>query len=238
MATPSDRHPFDRPPSDRLYERVRHAIANTPAATTRTRTRILVALAVVPALTTAVVLIASEWVYGQPAAGLDIDVASSDAAMTILALLVGLASISTLFALWQARGGLGIAATWLISIAALVVPVYAALTVLQPLHSGAADDVALTGVAISPWGWRCIFIATVVSASTLAIFAVALRRAVPAAGSLRGAALGAAAGAWGGLAVFAFCPSGGLQHLLVGHVLPIALFTILGSLTLARSLRP
>ena len=233
MATPSD-----RPPSDRLYERIRLGIESTPAATTRTRTRILVALAVVPALTTAVVLIASEWVYGQPAAGLDIDIASPDAAMTILTLLVGLALGSTLIAMWQARGGLGIAAVWLISIAAFVVPVYAALTVLQPLHSGAADDVTVTGVAISPWGWRCILIATIVSASTLAIFAVALRRAVPVAGGLRGAALGAAAGAWGGLAVFAFCPSGELQHLLVGHVLPIALFTLLGAITLTRALRP
>jgi hypothetical protein len=225
-------------PSERLYARVRSAVENTPAATTRTRTRILAAVAIVPALTTLVVLIASEWVYGLPAAGLDIDVASPGAALTILALLAGLALAATLFALSQGRGGLGIAATSLVSVAGLVVPVYAALTVLQPLHSGAADAVALTGVAISPWGWRCIFIATVVSASTMAIFAAALRRAVPVASGPRGAALGAAAGAWGGLAVFAFCPSGELQHLLVGHALPIALFTLLGGFALSKVLRP
>ena len=225
-------------PSERLYPQVRTAVEDTPAATTRTRTRILATLAIVPVLTTLVGLIASEWVYGQPAAGLGIDVASPSAALTTLALLAGLALASTLFALSQGRDGLGIAATWLVSIAALVVPVYAALTVLQPLHSGAADDVAFTGVAISPWGWRCIFIATVVSASTMAIFAVALRRAVAAASGLRGAALGAAAGAWGGLAVFAFCPSGELQHLLVGHVLPIALFTLLGGVVLTKVIRP
>jgi negative regulator of sigma F NrsF-like protein len=224
-------------PSERLYARVRSAVENTPAVTTRTRTRIFAALAIVPVLTTAVVLIASEWVYGQPAAGLDIDVTSPGAAVTILALLAGLALAATLSALSQGRGGLGIAATWLISIAALVTPVYTALTVLQPLHSGAADDVAFTGVVISPWGWRCIFIATVVSASTMAIFAVTLRRAVAVAIGLRSTALGAAAGAWGGLAVFAFCPSGQLQHLLVGHVLPIALFTVLGSVALTRALR-
>jgi hypothetical protein len=183
----------------------------------------------VPVLTMILVLSASEIVYGQPAAGLDIDVASTAEMLTILGLLAGLAFASTLFALRQGRGGLGIGATWLVSIAALVVPVYAALTVLRPLHSGAADDVAMTGVAISPWGFRCLFIATVVSASALAIFSGALRRAVAVASGLRGAALGAAAGAWGGLAVFVFCPSGEPQHLLVGHVLPIALFTLLGS---------
>jgi hypothetical protein len=215
-------------PSERLYARVRDAVERTPAATTRTRTRITATLAIVPALTTVVVLIASSLVYGQPAAGLDVDVPSSAAALTILALLIGLALASTVFALWQGRSGLGVASMWLISIAALVAPVYAALTVLQPLHSGAADEVSLTGVAISPWGLRCIFIASVVGVGVVAIFAVALRRAVAVAVGLRGAALGAAAGAWAGLAVFAFCPSGDLQHLLVGHVLPIALLTLLG----------
>lgn len=232
--------PFERPAehlSDRLYGRVRSAIEKTPAATTRTRTLILAALALVPALTMLVVAIASEAVYGRPAAGLGIDVASPAGMLAILALLAGLTLVATLFALWQGRAGLGIASMWLVSIAVLVAPVYAALTVLQPLHSGAADNIALTGVAISPWGLRCIFIATVVSASVLAIFAVALRRAVAVASGLRGAALGAAAGAWGGLAVFAFCPSGETQHLLIGHVLPVALFTVFG-VGLARALRP
>jgi hypothetical protein len=72
----------------------------------------------------------------------------------------------------------------------------------------------------------------------MAIFAVALRRAVAVASGLRGAAIGAAAGAWGGLAVFVFCPSGELQHLLVGHVLPIALCTLLGGIALSSVLRP
>lgn len=225
-------------PPERLYASIHAAVTSTPAATTRTRARIVAALAIVPVLTTILVLIASEIVYGQPAAGLDIDVASTTEALTILALLAGLAFASTLFALRQGRGGLGIGSMWLVSVAALVVPVYAALTVLRPLHSGAADDVALTGVAISPWGFRCLFIATVVSASALAIFAGALRRAVAVASGLRGAALGAAAGAWGGLAVFVFCPSGESQHLLVGHVLPIALFTLIGSVASMRALRP
>jgi hypothetical protein len=216
-------------PSERLYARVRSAVEGTPAATTRTRTRVIAALAIVPALTTLVVLIASGLVYGQPAAGLAIDVAPSAAVLTTLSLLIGLALASTVFALWQGSSGLGIASMWLVSIAALVVPVYAALTVLQPLHSGAADDASLTGVAISPWGLRCILVATIVGASVLTIFAVTLRHAVAVAVGLRGAALGAAAGSWAGLAVFAFCPSGELQHLLVGHVLPIVLLTLCGA---------
>ncbi len=225
-------------PSERLYPRVRASIEGTPAATTRTRTRIVAVLAIVPLLTVLVVWVASQLVYRQPAAGLDIDVTSRAGVLTALALLAGLALASTLFALWQGRSGLGIGATWLVSIAALVVPVYAALTVVRPLHSGAADDVTLTGVVISPWGLRCLLIATLVSASALVFFAGALRRAVAVASKVRGAALGAAAGAWGGLAVFAFCPSGEWQHLLVGHVLPIAACTLVGGLALARVIRP
>lgn len=225
-------------PSERLYPRIRAAVATTPAATIRTRTRIFAALAIVPLLTAAVVFTVSEVVYGEPAAGLDIDVSSAAAMSTILVLLAGLAAASTLFALWQGHGGFGIGSISLMSIAALVVPVYAALTVLRPLHSGAADDVALTGVVISPWGLRCLLVATAVGVPVLGILASALRGASAVSSRLRGAALGAAAGAWGGVAVFVFCPSGNLQHLLVGHVAPIAVFTVLGVATLRRVLEP
>jgi hypothetical protein len=227
--------PYSRAP-EYLRERVRRAIETTPAATVRTRTRVLVALAVVPALTAIVAAIASGLVHGRPAAGLAVDVASGTGALTVFALLAGLALASTAFALRQGRGGLGIGSAWLVSIAALVVPVYAALTILQPLHSGAADHAIYP--AISTWGWRCMLLAAIVGSSALAIFAAALRRAVAVASGLRGAALGAAAGAWGGLAVFAFCPSGELQHLLAGHVMPIAAFIFIGGLVLTRALRP
>jgi hypothetical protein len=225
-------------PHERLYPRIRAAVEATPAATTRTRARILAALVIVPLLAAAVVLIASEVVYGEPAAGLHIDVSSVGATFTTLALLGIMAMASSVFALRQGRAGLGISSLTLMSIAALVGPVYAALTIVRPLHSGAADDVALTGVAISPWGLRCLLVATLVSGPALAILAAALRRAAAVSSRLRGAALGAAAGAWGGFAVFVFCPSGNLQHLVVGHVLPIAIFTVLGAAALTRVLEP
>jgi hypothetical protein len=225
-------------PSERLYPRIRAAVEATPASTMRTRSRILAALAIVPALTAAVVLIASEVVYREPVAGLHIDVSSGIAMLIVVCLLAALAVASTIFALWQGREGLGIGSVSLMSIAALVIPVYAALTVVRPLHSGAADNVALTGVAISPWGLRCLFVATTVSVPALVILGSALRRAAAVSSGLRGAALGAAAGAWGGFAVFVFCPSGNPQHLLVGHVLPIAVFTVIGAAALTRTLRP
>jgi hypothetical protein len=45
-----------------------------------------------------------------------------------------------------------------------------------------------------------------------------------------GAALGGAAGAWGGTFVDAHCPSLALAHLAVGHILPIAILALVGAL--------
>jgi hypothetical protein len=46
-----------------------------------------------------------------------------------------------------------------------------------------------------------------------------------------GAALGAAAGAWGGVFLNAHCPSLDLVHQALGHVLPIAVLVLLGGLS-------
>ena len=70
------------------------------------------------------------------------------------------------------------------------------------------------------------------------VAATALRRSAPVASRLRGAALGAAAGAWAGLGIFIYCPATEYHHLLVGHVLPIAALTLLGLAAIPRALRP
>jgi hypothetical protein len=222
-------------PPDALYVRVRADIEATHAATMRTGLRIITALAAVPALTAAVVLIASEIVYQRPAVGLEVGSQSKFALLLALSMLVGLTIVSTVIAVWRGRSGLGAGAAPLALIVGLVVPIYALLILPNPLHS---HDPPMPWVEISPWGLRCFVIATIVSALALVSFARALRSAVPVASRLRGAALGAAAGAWAGLAVFTFCPSGDQLHLLVGHVLPILAVTLVGALTLSRTLRP
>jgi hypothetical protein len=118
----------------------------------------------------------------------------------------------------------------------LVTPIYAALTLTSPLAPG--EDATASFAALSPWGLRCLAIAATVGLLVLASFSAALRRSAPVASVLRGAALGSAAGAWAGLSVFVFCPASELGHLLVGHVLPIAAFTLLGLAAVPRALRP
>jgi hypothetical protein len=206
-----------------------------PAVAVRTRARIVAALVAVPLLVAAVVLTASEWVYHQPASGLVFGIRSESMLLTVLGALTVLVFTSTLVALGRGRTGLGTGVRSLVAMATLVAPICAVLVLPNPVHS---LDAVPKWVDISALGMRCFVIASLVGAIVLAGFTAVLRRAVPVASRWRGAAIGAAAGAWASLAVFVFCPSGDRLHLLVGHVVPVVILVAVGSLTLARALRP
>jgi hypothetical protein len=171
--------------------------------------------------------------YGRQAVGLDVQSAGAEQLRLVLGTLAGLTLAATYVALKRRRDGGGVLA--LLLVAAAVVPAYAALTLVDPLH---ASQPTPAGVVLSPWGARCLVLAGIVGGVTLAAFAAALQRAVAAASVARGAALGAAAGAWAGLAVFVFCPAGEALHLVVGHLLPVAALTLVGALAAPRMLRP
>jgi hypothetical protein len=233
--TPS---PFasDVAPPPELHARIRAAIAATPAPRVSSRLRVAAALAIVPCVAAAVLLIAARLVYGRPIVrpGLGSAMAMDGAShlLILLILLVGLTLAVTLVAVARGRRGLGPGVVSLAALSLLVTPLHAALALGGWVPVGEA-----IGLKLSPWGVPCLHIATAVGLLVLATFTVALRRSVPVASSLRGAALGAAAGAWAGLTVFVFCPAGEHQHLLVGHVLPIAAFTLLGLAVTPRLLR-
>jgi hypothetical protein len=215
-----------------MRERIRAQVAATAAPAGRTRSRLIGALAAVPVLTAIVVAIASELVYRSPAGGLETQ--SSRLTWTLLALVM-MTLAATAFAVRRGRQGFGTAVTSLALAPAAVILLYAMLTVLNPIH---LHDAAVIGVEISPWGVRCALIAAIVGIGAMAAFTTALRRAVPVASRLRGAVLGAAAGAWAGLAVFAFCPSGDHPHLFAGHLLPIIALILVGAAATPRLLRP
>jgi hypothetical protein len=74
-------------------------------------------------------------------------------------------------------------------------------------------------------------VATVVFATgPLIAFAVVRRGTDPVTPRLTGAALGAAAGAWGAVGVQMFCSFTAPVHVLLGHLLPVALLPALGVL--------
>lgn len=224
----------DFAPPEELFSRIRASVEASPASTISTRVRVAAALAAVPCLTAAVVLLGSQIMYQRPTAAV-VHVAQSPVQfLVVLLLLAGLTLVATLVAVRRGAHGLGSAAVSLMMMAALVAPIYFLLSLASPLH---ADHPVATSV-VSPWGARCLAVAAVAGVIVLGCLAGALRGSVPVASGLRGAALGAAAGAWAGLGVYFFCPGGAVAHLLVGHVLPIAAFTLLGALVLRRALRP
>lgn len=216
-----------------LYADISASVRATPAARVATGTRTRFALTAVLLLVPGAVVIASQLVYQRQAVGLAVGDDSTARLLLTLALLVALTSATTFIGL--RRSGRGPEITSLLLSAGLVAPVYAAVTLIDPVH---AADAFPPPVELSPWGARCLVLATITGAIALASFAVALRRAIPAASGLRGAALGAAAGAWAGLAVFVFCPASEYEHLLFGHLLPVVALTVAGAIGIPRALRP
>jgi hypothetical protein len=195
--------------------------------------RIIVALIVASCLTAAVILIMSELVYQRLGVGLYLSAHSKPRVLIVFCGLTGLLLAATFVALSRGPRGFGLGFVSLAAVAALVAPVYAALVLASPVHT----DAGVTAVYISPLGGRCLAIAMIVGVLVLACFTVALRRSAPVASWLRGGTLGAAAGAWAGLGIFIFCPSGDPQHLLLGHVLPVAVLTLLGFIVIPRVIR-
>jgi hypothetical protein len=155
--------------------------------------------------------------------------------LIVLLLLVGLTLAATLIAVGRGERGLGSGVVSLFLVTLFVTPIYAALTLGSAL---AAGEAATSLAGPSRWGPRCLSIAAAVGLVVLISLTAALRRSAPVASRLRGAALGAAAGAWAGLSVFIYCPATEYHHLLVGHVLPIAALTLLGLAAIPRALRP
>ena len=219
-----------------MYLRIRASVGTAPAPKIRTRGRIAAALLAVPCLTAAIVMLVSDSVYGQQAVGLDFGIRSTPHLLFVLVGLVGLTLATTLVAIRRGWHGLGSGSLLLAMTAGLATPLYALLTLADPVHGNGLA--APAGVIVSVAGYRCLALAATVGLLALASFTIALRRSVPVASGLRGAVLGAAAGVWAGLGVFVFCPSGDHHHLLTGHVLPILALTLLAAMAIPRVLRP
>jgi len=226
----------DGAPPEELFQRVQRAVAATPAPRTTTRLRIMMAAAVVPVLTAAILLGASHIVYHRPALRIHDGTPVTVHLLVVLLLIIGLTLSATGVVLGRGKRGLGSGAVALFLVAVLVTPIFAVLTLVDPVEMSLTPEASLA--TLSPWGPRCLTISMAVGLLVLFSFTTALRRSAPAASRLRGAAVGAAAGAWGGLSVFVFCPAIEYRHLLVGHVLPIAAITLVGLVAIPRALRP
>jgi hypothetical protein len=82
-------------------------------------------------------------------------------------------------------------------------------------------------------GWfevaQCLVGTALLGIGPLLAFAYVRRESEPVNPWLGGAALGAAAGAWGAAALVVICRHASVSHMLLGHVVPVVLFTVLGA---------
>jgi hypothetical protein len=83
-------------------------------------------------------------------------------------------------------------------------------------------------------GERCLALSLLVAAGPLLSF-LAIRRGTPVQPALNGAVIGFAAGAFAWVAADLWCPVGYVPHVLLGHVLPLAVLAGAGAL-LGRAL--
>lgn len=147
------------------------------------------------------------------------------------------AYVATLAVAWLA---VGLAATWggvsrgqsmlgrstavrivvatLTPAALLATSLVAALAWPQTLH----DDATMGSHLV------CVVFTLLCALGPLAAFAIVRRRSDPVAPRLTGAAIGAASGAWGALAIELHCGHASPTHIVLGHLLPVVMLTLVG----------
>jgi len=86
-------------------------------------------------------------------------------------------------------------------------------------------------------GFRCLGLSILTGALPLLGALLSWRRSVPVSPVTTGAAFGAGAGLGSALLVDLWCPVSYLPHLLLGHLLPIAVLALLGGVLGSRLLR-
>lgn len=206
------------PPPDALRERIRASIADTAPVGLSPRARVAVSIVVV------LVAVSIGIALMRP----DISALPFGALLGVTLGVAFLATATLVVALSPGSRGLGAPVTALVALAAITAPLYAIITMTASL--GLAQD----GPAVR----GCFSMSLAVAAIALTGLTYALRRSVPVAPVARGALLGACAGAWAGLAIHLHCPCGDRMHILLGHAVPIAIFSVVGAIVSPRLLRP
>lgn len=206
------------PPPDVLRDRIREAVAKTPASGATPRARVAIAIVVI------LIAVAAGLALMRP----DLPALPLPSLIGVSLGIAFLAAATLVVALSPGSRGLGAPVTTLVALAAITTPLYALMTMMAGL--GDAPD--------GPRVRGCFTMSLAVASFALAGLTFALRRSVPAAAVARGALLGACAGAWAGLTIHLHCPCGEALHILLGHAVPIAICSLAGALISPRFLRP
>jgi len=149
---------------------------------------------------------------------------------------LGVAATALWFALSRGRSMLGRSRRWL---------VYGIALIPLALFAWKVGCSLAFGDPMAAWverpGLRCLSLSLLVAAGPLLAF-LAARRSAAEHPALNGAAIGVASGACAWVALDMWCPVAFVPHLLLGHVLPLAILggagALLGEALLAVRSRP
>jgi hypothetical protein len=132
---------------------------------------------------------------------------------------------ATALALWRGRSMLGAPRAWLLGGAAAVVPLLAMSWVCLPFP-------AVVESAPHAFGHDavCFVLTLALAAAPLFVLVRGRVEGDPVRPAWTGAALGAAAGAWGAALIDLHCDRIDLVHVLLGHVAPVLVLTAVGAL--------
>ncbi|WP_437899079.1 NrsF family protein [Sorangium sp. So ce124] len=223
-------------PPDELHARLATAIAETPAPQWPLRHRLALVACALPCAV-AITLLGRHALFGRPLLRGDLPSLPDEQLVLELALLGLLTIGTTAVAVRPGPAGFGSAARLLGATSLVIAPAFLVISLFFPLESANHEDI-LASARLHPFGLPCMVLAAIIGTVALAALSWALRHAVPVSARLRGAAVGAASGAWAGLALVIHCPASAPLHVLASHVAPIAVFTALGVLVVPAFLRP
>jgi hypothetical protein len=164
--------------------------------------------------------VATLWVIGGPST----DGRPVGYYATVVAVWAVIGAVATWAGVSRGRSMLGRPASWRLSVAVLT-PVALATGALL---AGLAWPSTFSGVSDLRHHVICAGCTVLMAIGPLAAFALVRRGSDPVAPGLSGAALGAAAGAWGATCIELRCGLATVDHVLLGHVLPVAALALLG----------
>jgi hypothetical protein len=205
------------PPAD-LRARVLEAAQREPA---RPRAAGARARALVVAAGFAGMLGVAAWLGGPRARGRPLGYC-----LLVAASWTALAALATWAGVARGRSMLGRPLAWRIVVAAFT----PAVLLAAALAAGLLWPATLAGTTTMASNLWCDLFTTLFALGPLVAFAVVRRRSDPLAPRLSGAALGAAAGAWGALGMALHCGDARPVHIVLGHLLPVAVLTLVGVL--------
>jgi hypothetical protein len=120
----------------------------------------------------------------------------------------------------------------------LVVAALEAIVVFMVFKYGVSAAYGRTGIWPDRVGFKCLRLGILMGALPLFAALVSWRGTDPLTPVATGAAFGAGAGLGSAVLVDLWCPVAYMPHLLLGHILPIAVLALLGGLLGWRLLRP